>query len=181
MAATKRNYQQIEADRVEMNRLALAGVSQAEIAGRFGVSQPQVAYDLRAVRERWKESTNMNLEAARNRELALLDRVEACSWEGWERAERDGDGGGVRYAAVLLRVSEQRAALLDLPNNPPKVAMPDDAAKAERLRRVEAAYRQMVRRETLEEFGLNETGAPKGRIVPPTAVGTVISREAATN
>ncbi len=149
MAANKRNRQQIEADRLEMNRLALAGVSQAEIAGQFGVSQPQVAYDLSVVRQRWKETTNMDLENTRNRELALLDKVEECAWSGWEHAERDGDTGGAsRFALIILKASDQRAALLNLPGNPPTFTAPaDDAGRQQRLERIRAAFAAKVLRD----------------------------------
>lgn len=182
MAATKRSYQQIEADRLEMNRLALAGVPQAEIAERFGLSQPQVAYDLKVVRSRWTNTMNMDIDAAREKELNLLAEVERRAWEGWERAERDGDGGGVRYAAVLLKLSEQRSVLLGLPDHPPKIAVPDDVAKTERLQKIQWAFRQKVRRELLAELGSGAGGTP-GSASPPvvTAVATVTASGLATS
>ena len=77
-----------------------------------------IAYDLKVVRSRWTNTMSMDIDAARDKELNLLAEVERRAWEGWERAERDGDGAGVRYAAVLLKLSEQRSALLGLPNQP---------------------------------------------------------------
>lgn len=168
MAQNTRNYQQIEQDRVEMNRLALAGVPQAEIATRFGVSQPQVAYDLRVVRQRWKETANMNIEAARQRELALLDKIESEAWEGLERAELRGDGGEVRFAAILLKTSEQRANLLGLFENPPIPKLSEVAGGLDPryLERFRAVYEAKLRRKILQERGLPEEQENE-RTLPP--------------
>lgn len=172
MAENKRNYQQIEQDRVEMNRLALAGVPQTEIATRFGVSQPQVAYDLRVVRQRWKETANMNIEAARERELALLDKIEDEAWGGLARAELRGDGGEVRFAAILLKTSEQRANLLGLFENPPKPTVAADGAKQHLLERLRVAFTAKIRREILQEFGLRDKPVNE-RTLPPLATLSV--------
>lgn len=156
MAQNTRNYQQIEQDRVEMNKLALAGVPQAEIATRFGVSQPQVAYDLRVVRQRWKETASMNIEAARERELALLDRIEGEAWDGLGRAELRGDGGEVRFAAILLKTSEQRANLLGLFENPP-IPKPSGAAcglDQHEFERIRKLWKAKLLSEALQERGL---------------------------
>lgn len=153
MAANKRNTQQIESDRVKMNLLALADVPQADIAKQFGVSQPQVSYDLNVVRERWKATTTVDLEAARQRELDLLETTERRLWEGWNRAEREEDNGAaVRFAAVLLKLSEQRATMLGLDDNPPKPAPVDEAAREALLKRLQQAFRDKVSRELRAEM-----------------------------
>lgn len=147
MAANKRNYQQIEADRIEMNRLALAGMPQAEIADRFDVSQPQVAYDLRIVRERWTDATNTDLESARRRELDLLQRVEDEGLEFWQRT------GDPRFLAICLKAGEQRAKLLGLNDHPPDFkANADTSERRALLQRIKEAFRQKVRREVLAEL-----------------------------
>jgi len=169
MAKNARNYQQRESDRLEMNRLALAGVPQAEIAGRFGISQPQVSYDLKIVRARWQDAASFDLQAARERELGLIDRVEDEAWEGLEIAKLSGDGGTVRFMVVLLRASEQRANVLGLHDNPPKPTAPaDDGAKRQRFEAIRKAYEAKIRRDVLREFGLKDTLVDVQTLPPPS-------------
>ena len=116
----------------------------------------------------------MDLEAARDRELALLDKIETRAWEGWERAERDGDSGAVRFAAVLLKTSKQRADLLGLLDNPPKPIVPNDPLKAERMDAMAKAYRAKVRRDVRRELELElKAAAPNGTVLASPVVTTV--------
>lgn len=173
MAANSRNYQRREADRRSMNELALAGVPQAEIAGQFGVSQPQVAYDLRVVRERWNQTTSMNLEAARDRELALHDKIEEEAWEGLARAKLRGDGGEVRFLVILLKASEQRASLLGLPDNPPKPTLPaNDIGRQQRFAAIRSAFAAKVLRDYFQASG-QRTVPPDGETLPSPTVPVV--------
>lgn len=148
MAANSRNYQQREADRLEMNRLALAGVPQAEIARQFGVSQAQVCYDLKIVRARWRDAASFDREAVRAREIDFLDTLEEETWLNYERAKGREDGGEARCALVLLKISEQRCKLLGLLDNPPQPAPPaNDPAKQERLVAIRRAFAAKVLRD----------------------------------
>lgn len=162
MAENTRNYQQREADRVEMNRLALAGVSQADIASQFGVSQPQVAYDLKAVRTRWEQSSSMDISASREYELTLLANVERRAGEGLDRAELKGDEcAAVRFQAVLLKVSEQRSRLVGLfANLPAQPKEPQtDAQQQARLEHLRRIFRAKVIDEYEEDMRTAQANA----------------------
>ena len=64
----------------------LQGITQAEIGQRLGVSQPQISYDLRVLRNRWLQSSIVNINEAKARELARVDHLEREYWEAWERS-----------------------------------------------------------------------------------------------
>ncbi len=127
-----------------------------------------VSYSVKRLRERMNTKTTMNIEAARDRELAVLDKVEACAWEGWERADRQGDSGAVRFAVVILKASDQRAALLALPDNPPTPTAPaDDIGRQQRFEAIRKAYEAKIRRDVLQEFGLRDTPTNVQALPPP--------------
>jgi len=65
----------------------LQGVTQAEIGQRLGVSQPQISYDLRTLRNRWLQSSLVNIDEAKARELARVDHLEREYWEAWEKSK----------------------------------------------------------------------------------------------
>lgn len=89
MAANKRSKAQVERDRVEIARLYLQGESQVDIAGKLGLTQPMVSYDLKAVRAEWLKSSLINYDQAKARELAKIDNLELVYWESWERSLKD--------------------------------------------------------------------------------------------
>jgi hypothetical protein len=86
MAAPKRTKIQIEKDRVKIARWYLQGRPQSEIAEELGVSRPQISYDLRAIRKAWLESSIVDFNEARSRELAKLDLLESTHWDAWLRS-----------------------------------------------------------------------------------------------
>ena len=65
----------------------LQGITQAEIGQRLGVSQPQISYDLRVLRNRWLQSSVVNINEAKARELARVDHLEREYWEAWEKSK----------------------------------------------------------------------------------------------
>ena len=69
-------------------KLYLMGQTQAAIGRQFGVSQPQICYDLKIVRTRWLESSIRNFDDAKAEELAKIDRVEAEFWAAWDRSQK---------------------------------------------------------------------------------------------
>lgn len=86
MAAPKRSKFQREQDLEEIARLYLTGKTQQEIADQFGVSREQIKYDLEEIRQRWRQSTVINITEAKQRELARLDELERAYWQAWERS-----------------------------------------------------------------------------------------------
>ncbi len=88
MSGPKRTRAEREADRAEIARLYLQRKTQVEIARRLKISQQQVAYDLKIIERRWRESGVMDLNEAKARELAEIDTLEREYWDAWERSCR---------------------------------------------------------------------------------------------
>ena len=178
MAARKRNPLQVAQDEQEISRLHLRGDRQEAIGRKLNLSQPMVSYSVKRLRERMNAKTTMNIEAARDRELAVLDKVEACAWEGWERADRQGDSGAVRFAAVILKASDQRAALLALPDNPPTPAAPaDDIGRQQRFEAIRSAFAAKVLRDYFQASG-QRAGLTNGATLPPPTLPAVLPESA---
>jgi len=72
----------------DVAKLYLMGQTQAAIGKQLGVTQGQISYDLKIVRQRWLESSIRNFDEARGHELAKIDCVEAEFWAAWERSQR---------------------------------------------------------------------------------------------
>jgi predicted XRE-type DNA-binding protein len=89
MAARKRTPFQREEDLVQITRLYLQGRTQRDIAEVVGVSQGQVNHDLKLIQQRWRESSIMDMNEAKQKELARIDEVEIQFWEAWERSKNE--------------------------------------------------------------------------------------------
>jgi hypothetical protein len=89
MARPKRTKAQKEADMVEMAKLYLEGYTQEEMAAQFKVSQVQICKDMRALRDEWIESSLVDIDAAKRRELARIDRVEDAAVSEYARSRQD--------------------------------------------------------------------------------------------
>jgi len=121
--------------------LFLQGWGQEAIGRELGISQPQVAGDLKKVSESWRQSAIRDFDAARDQELARLQRLEREAWSAWERSQQPSqtavvDGqvgaqrakrtvkhqhGDARFLDVVLRCIEARRQLLGL-DAPAKIA-----------------------------------------------------------
>lgn len=86
MAAPKRTDFEREYDYRRITDLYLQGKFQSEIATILGVSQQQVSYDLAAIQRRWRTDTAINLDEAKQKELARVDKLERTYWDAWERS-----------------------------------------------------------------------------------------------
>lgn len=86
MAAPKRTDFEREYDYRRITDLYLQGKFQSEIAAMLGVSQQQVSYDLAAIQRRWRTDTAINLDEAKQKELARVDKLERTYWDAWERS-----------------------------------------------------------------------------------------------
>lgn len=113
MARTKRNRHQLGRDRLEISRLYLRGWTQEEIAARLGISQPQVSYDLRIVRQHWQANATNELGERVAEDIARLGMVEREYWEGWERSKKDGKEGNARFLNGALACIAHRIRLFD--------------------------------------------------------------------
>ena len=64
----------------------LQGVSQWEIGRQLGVTQQCIAKDVQALEKEWLASAVVDIDAAKARELARIDRLERVAWRAWRRS-----------------------------------------------------------------------------------------------
>ena len=109
MAAPRSKIQR-ERDRQEITRLYLRGVSQMDIAAKLGVNQSTVSRDLKAIQKQWRESALINMDEAKQRELARIDELERTYWDAWlvscedaeiERIKQAGGASGDKRAEII--------------------------------------------------------------------------------
>lgn len=95
----KRTPTQREADLQTTASLYLRGVFQSEIAKRLHVSQAQISIDLKTLRKRWLESSLVDIDQVKAKELARIDETERQAWRGWRRS--------VMVATKTMKMSRQ--------------------------------------------------------------------------
>ncbi len=114
----KRNKEQQARDRAEIARLYLSGTLQVNIAAEIGVSQQQISYDLKIIRQQWLDSALRDFDEARSRELAKIDNLEITYWQAWQRVEgqtRVGPQlGDLRFLQGVQWCIDRRCKLLGL-------------------------------------------------------------------
>ena len=76
-------------DREVVAELYCKGWKQYEIADKLGVTQQQVCYDLKIIRNDWLQSTLRNFDEAKSEELARLDTLEKEYWKGYVRSQEN--------------------------------------------------------------------------------------------
>ena len=99
MAAPKRTAFQIERDRRDIADLYLQGWTQARITQHINDSEERdyqlsarmIGYDLKAIQTAWQASALVDIDAAKARELAKVDRLEREYWDAWERSCEDAE------------------------------------------------------------------------------------------
>lgn len=84
MAEKKRTPTEREYDLRRIADLYLQGQTQSSIASKLGITQQQVSYDLTEIRSRWRTDTTINLDEAKQKELARIDTLERTYWDAWE-------------------------------------------------------------------------------------------------
>jgi len=72
----RRNKTQREKDKHEIAALYCAGIIQATIAERLGLTQQTVSNDLKAIRNDWLASSLRDFDELKAEQLAKLDYVE---------------------------------------------------------------------------------------------------------
>ena len=130
----KRTEFEREANLVEIKDAYLRGDTQMAIAERLGLSQGQISRDLAKVQKRWRESSLVDINEAKQRELERIDVLEREYWQAWENskgeqqrstASKDGDrsraqivkyesAGDPRFLAGVQWCVEQRCKILGL-------------------------------------------------------------------
>ncbi len=115
MAANTRSGFQREADYERITSLYLRGWRQTDIAAELGLTQQQVSYDLRVVQKRWRESTTMNLDEAKQKELSRIDELQNDFWTAWEESKKDVVTVGVEKKSVTLKIKDASGGDIGLP------------------------------------------------------------------
>jgi hypothetical protein len=120
--------------RQRVAELYLQGWQQEAIATELAIRQPMVSEDLAKIREAWRESAIRDFDAARDLELARLDRIEREAWAAWERSKQpsqsatvNGEAGSQtakrtvkhqngdpRFLDLALRCNEARREILGI-------------------------------------------------------------------
>ena len=134
VSAPKRTEFEREAQLVEIKDAYLRGDTQMDIAARLGLSQGQISRDLAKIQRRWRESSLVDINEAKQRELERIDVLEREYWQAWENskgeqqrstASKDGDrsraqivkyesAGDPRFLAGVQWCVEQRCKILGL-------------------------------------------------------------------
>jgi hypothetical protein len=122
MARNKRTKFEIERDRNRIAAMYLRGMYQSEIAAELGVSQPQISYDLKAIQAQWRATTTLDLDEAKQREIARIDELERTYWQAWEeskgeRTRQSQESGGVdhRGQPIIKKRSLTKESMLGNP------------------------------------------------------------------
>jgi hypothetical protein len=122
-----------------------------EIARELKIDRSQVYYDLKVIRERWKQNTSINIDEEKCRALMKIDKLEETYWDAWQlslgqrkstTAERADGGksrtslkaedvlGDPRYLAGIQWCITERCKILGI-YAPTKVAPTDPSGKNE--------------------------------------------------
>ena len=75
--------------RKRIAELYLQGKWQTEIAKEVGVTQQQVSQDLAVLRRLWMQSSLVNVDKIKAKELAKIDRLESEYWKAWENDDTE--------------------------------------------------------------------------------------------
>jgi hypothetical protein len=89
MPPRKRTTFERERDLEQVTEMYLRGKFQSEIATALEVSQGQISYDLSIVKRRWRESSLVNWDEARAKELERIDSLEREYWAAWEASKTE--------------------------------------------------------------------------------------------
>lgn len=122
MAQKKRLPITRKRDLATVARLYCQGRTQAEIGKELGITQQQVCYDLKDIQKQWLESSLVDIDTAKARELAKLDHVEREHWLAWARSQSEGPGDA-RFLDGVLKCVVKRCEILGL-NAPTKISGP---------------------------------------------------------
>ena len=91
MSGMRRSKSQIARDRRKIANLYLQGRIQADIGEELDINQSTVSRDLQALQEEWKNSSLIDIDEAKAKELAKVDRLEREYWDAWERSCEDAE------------------------------------------------------------------------------------------
>jgi DNA-binding CsgD family transcriptional regulator len=91
LARNKHTKTDREQSLLEVARLDRRGYSQREIARALGISQPQVCYDLKAIRAKYQTMTAEARKAAVAEKRLQYREIRWELWQEWERSKKDAE------------------------------------------------------------------------------------------
>lgn len=115
MAANTRSKFQRKADYERITSLYLRGWRQADIAAELGLTQQQISYDLGVVQKQWRESTTMDLDEAKQKELSRIDELQNDFWTAWEESKKNVVTVGVEKKSITLKIKDASGGDIGLP------------------------------------------------------------------
>ncbi len=86
MARPKRTAFERERDLHRTTELYLKGKTQQEIASVMGVDQSQISHDIATIKKRWRENSAIDMDEAKQQELASIENLKREYWQAWERS-----------------------------------------------------------------------------------------------
>ena len=91
---TERTSEELERDRVIIARMYVRGKSQHEMLLTINslypdrpISSKTINHELQVIRSSWLQSTLVDFNTAKAKELARLDEMESEAWSAWERSK----------------------------------------------------------------------------------------------
>jgi transcriptional regulator with XRE-family HTH domain len=99
-----------EKRQAEVARLYTEGWTQAEIAGRLGVTQQTVSGTLKAVRQQWRERAIADVGLLTLEELHKIRSVEREAWSAWRKSLEPGEATTTERASAEVSGLEGSAA-----------------------------------------------------------------------
>ena len=91
---TERTSEELERDRVIIARMYVRGKSQHEMLLTINslypdrpISSKTINHELQTIRQAWLQSTLVDFNSAKAKELARLDEAEREAWNAWEKSK----------------------------------------------------------------------------------------------
>jgi hypothetical protein len=112
VAAPKRTTFERELDLARIASMYLGQKTQREIAAELGLSQGAIHRDISEVRRRWRESSIVDMNEAKQRELDRIDQLERMYRDAYTRSmgekvttrtEQEGRGAAATTKAIVQR------------------------------------------------------------------------------
>ena len=85
----------------------LRGMSQWEIGRRLCVTQQCIAKDIQALEKEWLAAAVVDIDAAKAKELARIDRLERVAWRAWRRSCQRKERASTRLEKKLDETAPQ--------------------------------------------------------------------------
>lgn len=172
MAGRRKNSKERQHQLAAVSALYLKGMLQYEIAEQLGITKAQITYDIKKLQAQWIESSLVNIDAVRQRELAKIDALEREYWDAWQNSKGTHEvkitakeqekikaslrseelSGNPQFLTGVQWCIEQRCKILGL-NAPKKIAETDPfgnpiqkLSDQEKLNRIEAIFEKVKQR-----------------------------------